>query len=167
MSSAQGGATSADAYDRPSVDATNSPSVSPTDASPASAPHAKARQADAEPPPPPRKRVFFFVLLLVGGLVGYGAFKHWQTSQAADETQHEAETFVPEVQTITAEVDGSPRQLTLPGQTEPFDTSTIWPRATGYVVERHVDIGSRVKSGELLIRIASPDVDRQDRKSVV
>lgn len=161
MSSAQGGSTSAETYDRPETDDTNPVSDAPANGAPAGTPQAKARQADANPPPPPRKRVFFFVFLLVGGLIGYGAFKHWQTSQAADETQHEAETFVPEVQTITAEVDGSPRQLTLPGQTEPFDTSTIWPRATGYVVERHVDIGSRVKAGELLIRIASPDVDRQ------
>ena len=62
---------------------------------------------------------------------------------------------------ITAKAEGAPRKLTLPGQTAPFDTSTIYPRATGYVVERHVDIGSRVKKGDLLIRIAAPDVDQQ------
>ena len=113
------------------------------------------------PPPPPRKRVFAIAILLLACLIGYGGFKHWQTSRAADETQQETRDFVPTVETILARSDDAPRKLTLPGQTLPFDTSTIYPRATGYVVERHVDIGSRVKKGELLIRIAAPDIDQQ------
>lgn len=139
------------------------PQAGEPDRADAAAPAAdpKVRAAEKAPPPPPRKRVFFFAFLLVAGLLGYGAWKHWQESEAATETQREAETFVPEVQTITAEADAKPRQLTLPGQTEPFDTSTIYPRATGYVAERHVDIGSRVHKGDLLIRIAAPDLDQQ------
>ena len=119
------------------------------------------RSADKGPPPPPRKRVFVFVILGAVCLLGYGAFKHWEESAAAKEDQQEVANFVPEVQTITAKAEGQPRQLTLPGQTEPFDSTTIYPRATGYVVERHVDIGSRVKKGDLLIRIAAPDLDQQ------
>ncbi len=120
-----------------------------------------AARSMENPPPVPRKRVFAVVLLLLACLIGYGAFKHWQTSQAADEAQREVRDFVPAVQTIEARGDDAPRKLTLPGQTEPFDMATIYPRATGYVVERHVDIGSRVKKGDLLIRIAAPDVDQQ------
>ena len=114
-----------------------------------------------DPPPPPRKRVFLVVILFVACLLGYGAFKHWQEYSAATEAQQEAANFVPEVATIIAKADDQPRKLTLPGQTLPFDTSTIYPRATGYVAERHVDIGSRVKTGDLLIRIAAPDLDQQ------
>ena len=114
-----------------------------------------------EPPPPPRKRVFVFVFLFVACLIGYGAYKHWQESAAATETQQETANFIPEVTTIVARADDQPRKLTLPGQTLPFDTSTIYPRATGYVAERRVDIGSRVKKGDLLIRIAAPDLDQQ------
>ncbi len=121
----------------------------------------KAASSMDNPPPPPRRRVFFFAFILIAGLLGYGGFKHWQESQAATQTQQETANFVPEVQTITAKGDDSPRKLTLPGQTAPFDSSTIYPRATGYVVERRVDIGSRVKKGDLLIRIAAPDVDQQ------
>ena len=124
-------------------------------------PNKSVKNAFDNPPPPPRKRVFFFAFLVVACLLGYGAYKHWDESSTADETQREAETFVPEVQTITASADDQPRKLTLPGQTEPFDTATIYPRATGYVAERHVDIGSRVNKGDLLIRIAAPDLDQQ------
>ena len=131
------------------------------DPSEASKPEETAAAAPKDPPPPPRKRVFFVVILGAACLLGYGAYKHWQENAAATETQRETANFVPEVQTITAKADDAPRKLTLPGQTAPFDSSTIYPRATGYVIERHVDIGSRVKKGDLLIRIASPDLDQQ------
>jgi RND family efflux transporter MFP subunit len=112
-------------------------------------------------PPPPRKRVFVIAILLVAGLICYGAFKHWQTDQMAEQVQQEAINFVPVVQTITAKADSSDIKLRLPGETEAFDTATIYPRATGYVAERRVDIGSRVKAGDLLIKIAAPDLDEQ------
>ena len=130
-------------------------------------PHGEARHdateapTEKEVPPLPRRRVFVFVILFVCGLLGYGVYKHWQTDQRATEAQQEEIDFVPEVKTITAKADGSPIKLTLPGQTEPFFQSTLYPRATGYVAERRVDIGSRVKKGDLLIRIAAPDLDAQ------
>lgn len=134
---------------------------------PAGAPHEAPRHAGhpapsaGEVPRPPRKRVFFFVLLFLAALLGYGAFGHWRTYQRAGEAQQEAVDFVPEVQTITAKASDDPVKLTLPGQTEAFDQATIYPRATGYIAERRVDIGSRVKAGDLLIKIAAPDLDQQ------
>ena len=115
----------------------------------------------SDPPPLPRARVFLLVLLFLVLLLGYGGYRHWQTSIAADETQRETASFVPNVQTIVAQAEDKPYKLTLPGQTDAFDTATIYPRATGYITERHVDIGSRVKKGDLLVRIASPDLDQQ------
>lgn len=114
-----------------------------------------------QPPPLPRKRVFVFAILVVAGLLAYGGVKHWQQNSEATQTQEEAIDFVPDVQTITAKTDDQPVKLTLPGQTAPFDAATIYPRATGYIAERRVDIGSRVKKGDLLVRIASPDLDQQ------
>ncbi len=105
--------------------------------------------------------MFFFVLLGVAALLGYGGYKHWALDQEATQTQREAIDFVPTVRTITAQADGKPTKLTLPGQTDAFDSAVLYPRATGYIAERRVDIGSRVKKGDLLLRIAAPDVDRQ------
>ena len=51
--------------------------------------------------------------------------------------------------------------ITLPGTVAAFDQSTIYARATGYIAERRVDIGSRVKQGDLLVRISAPDLDQQ------
>ncbi|HEY2133827.1 MAG TPA: biotin/lipoyl-binding protein [Acetobacteraceae bacterium] len=51
--------------------------------------------------------------------------------------------------------------LTLPGNTAAFERAQIFARATGYIAERPVDIGSRVHAGELLARIVAPDLDQQ------
>jgi RND family efflux transporter MFP subunit len=125
------------------------------------APDPSIAAAQKDPPPLPRKRVFFFALLLIVALIAYGGYEHFETYEQATTTQQEAADFTPEVQTITAKADGTPIAISLPGQTEPFDQATIYPRATGYIAERRVDIGSRVKKGDLLIRIAAPDLDQQ------
>lgn len=121
----------------------------------------EAPRQDSAPPPVPSKWVFFFVILGVAVLLGYGGYKHWALDQEATATQKETIDFVPTVNTITAQADGKPTKLMLPGQTDAFDQATLFARATGYIAERRVDIGSRVKKGDLLLRIAAPDIDRQ------
>ncbi len=49
----------------------------------------------------------------------------------------------------------------LPGRTEPVEQATIFTRATGIVRERKFDIGDRVKTGEVLALIDTPEIDRQ------
>lgn len=57
---------------------------------------------------------------------------------------------------------GSPTSdLMLPGNIEPLYSAAIYARTEGYLERRNVDIGSRVKSGELLAVISSPEVDQQ------
>ena len=112
-------------------------------------------------PPPPRKRILVFVLVPVVLLLGLGGYLHWRTYADASETQQQQQDFVPNVRTAVAKREDAPVKLTLPGQTEAFDTANLFPRATGYVVERRVDIGSRVHAGDLLLQIAAPDLDQQ------
>lgn len=49
----------------------------------------------------------------------------------------------------------------LPGTIAPVDTAQINARATGYVVERHVDIGALVKTGDVLAVIESRELEAQ------
>ncbi|HEY1412779.1 MAG TPA: efflux RND transporter periplasmic adaptor subunit, partial [Rhodopila sp.] len=112
-------------------------------------------------PPPPRKRLFVYVMVPVLSLLGVGGYLHWRTYADAAETQQEQENFVPQVRTAQAQKISAPVDLTLPGQTEAFDVANLFPRATGYVAERRVDIGSRVHAGDLLLRIEAPDLDQQ------
>jgi HlyD family secretion protein len=116
---------------------------------------------DRPVPPAPSKRVFLYILVPVVALLGGGTYLHWRTYAEAAETQQQQDDFVPRVRTAVAQKIGSPVELILPGQTEAFDTANLFPRATGYVAERRVDIGSRVHAGDLLLRIEAPDLDQQ------
>ena len=51
--------------------------------------------------------------------------------------------------------------ITWPGTTEAFAQANIFARASGYISKRNVDIGSRVKTGDLLIEITAPEVEHQ------
>src|SRR5689334_12309726 len=42
-----------------------------------------------------------------------------------------------------------------------FSSATLYARATGYISKREVDIGTRVRAGDLLATIAAPDLDEQ------
>jgi len=47
------------------------------------------------------------------------------------------------------------------GHDQAFQDTTIFARTNGYISRRLVDIGDRVRAGQLLAEIASPEIDRQ------
>jgi RND family efflux transporter MFP subunit len=100
-------------------------------------------------------------LILVALLAAYGIWGQMKQSEAARETLQRATTEVPTVRTSLVETVTAPRRLDLPGTASPFDSATIFARATGYISKRNVDIGSRVKKGDVLVLIAAPDLDQQ------
>jgi RND family efflux transporter MFP subunit len=100
-------------------------------------------------------------LLAVAGLAAYGALGHALRQQAALETEKLQEDAVPLVRIAAVGINSAPRVLDLPGSTEAFDAATVYARATGYIAKRHVDIGSKVKVGDVLALIAAPDLDQQ------
>jgi RND family efflux transporter MFP subunit len=51
--------------------------------------------------------------------------------------------------------------VSLPGTTSAFATANINARASGYIDKRYVDIGDRVKQGQLLAEITAPELDHQ------
>jgi membrane fusion protein (multidrug efflux system) len=51
--------------------------------------------------------------------------------------------------------------LNLPGRLEAYFRAPIFARVSGYVKSWKVDIGSRVKAGDLLAEIEAPDLDQQ------
>jgi len=109
----------------------------------------------------PSRRMYLLVGAAILGALAWGAYGRWQRDAEAIETQQQTVNFVPEVRVAVAKGQDGPVLLTLPGTVLPFDQARIYARATGYVAERRVDIGSRVKKGELLLRIAAPDLDHQ------
>jgi RND family efflux transporter MFP subunit len=76
-------------------------------------------------------------------------------------TAEQARDLVPAV--LTAPVRASPPTASVfwPGSTLAFNSADIFARASGYIFTRKVDIGDRVKQGDLLAELAVPELDDQ------
>ena len=67
----------------------------------------------------------------------------------------------PVVSTVTAKVGEGPDKIVLPGTLRGFVESPIHARSSGYVLAWHKNIGERVKKGDLLAEIDTPEIDQQ------
>lgn len=68
---------------------------------------------------------------------------------------------VRKVRTIAPEAAPATFKLTLPGRTAPVEQAAISTRATGIVVDRKVDIGDKVQSGDVLAVIEAPEIEQE------
>jgi RND family efflux transporter MFP subunit len=68
---------------------------------------------------------------------------------------------LPRVSVATARRAPPTSELTLPGNAQPIRGAALYGRVNGYLKWWRVDIGDRVKEGQLLAEISSPDVDDQ------
>ena len=96
----------------------------------------------------------FVILFLVG------AIPKFRASRALAAAAASVRTAVPAVYVIAPQraVDAD---LSLAATTQSFQDTTIFARTNGYISRRLVDIGDRVRAGQLLAEIASPEIDRQ------
>lgn len=100
-------------------------------------------------------------LLGLAGAIAYGAQRHLAEEQMATETAAAHRDFVPSVRVATVREEAGPRVVTLPGTTLAFTQADIFARASGYIDKLDVDIGDRVKAGDLLAEITAPELDHQ------
>jgi RND family efflux transporter MFP subunit len=100
-----------------------------------------------------------FLLLAAG--VSLGAWRHYWQHQDVMATAEQQRDFVPSVRVAAVEANPGIVSVTLPGTTAAFADANIYARATGYIDKRNVDIGDRVKQGELLAQLAVPELDDQ------
>jgi len=101
------------------------------------------------------------VLILVLGSVGFGVWQHYQRYSQVMATATQRREFVPAVRVKEVRASDDTMLVTLPATTLGFETANIYGRASGYITKRLVDIGSRVKVGDLLVEITAPELDHQ------
>jgi RND family efflux transporter MFP subunit len=100
------------------------------------------------------------LLLLLAALAG-GVWTHYRQHRQIEEIAAEQQNFVPRVRVATVKASPAVHNVTLPATTSPFASANIFARASGYIGERYVDIGSRVKAGDKLATITAPELDHQ------
>jgi len=76
----------------------------------------------------------------------------------AQETREQA---VPAVAVVTASPGAPQEEIVLPGTMQAFSDAPIYARTSGYLKKWYVDIGARVRTGQLLADIDTPELDQQ------
>ncbi len=111
----------------------------------------------------PRKVLLLgLILLVVFGIIFVLGFLPRLRDQRITQAQaHREETALPEVDVVAARRSNSQSDLELPGTTTGLVEAPIYARASGYVSKRYVDIGDRVRAGQLMATIDAPDLDQQ------
>jgi multidrug efflux pump subunit AcrA (membrane-fusion protein) len=74
---------------------------------------------------------------------------------------HAEETSLAVVNVAKVKISPPTSELILPGSTIPVTEAYIFARASGYIRKRYVDIGDRVKQGQVMAEIDAPDLDQQ------
>jgi RND family efflux transporter MFP subunit len=98
--------------------------------------------------------LIFIVAILVYGMVSRAA----QNSRIHDLTEAQA---VPNVAVVAPSSVENRTGLDLPGRLEAYIRAPIYARVPGYLKSWKYDIGSKVKAGDLLAEIDTPDLDQQ------
>src|SRR5438309_4528072 len=117
---------------------------------------------DQEQPRGKGSRVFTILFLIVIVLVVLGALTLFQRRAQYQALAKETETLsIPTVAVFHASVESAEEDLVLPGAMQAYVESPIYARTNGYLKKWYHDIGSRVRQGDLLADIDTPEVDQQ------
>ena len=99
-------------------------------------------------------------LLLAAGLA-LGASRSYSQQRQVIATAEQIHDFVPSVRVAPVQASDATVLVSLPATTSAFAVANMYARASGYIEKRYVDIGDRVKEGQLLVEIVAPELDHQ------
>ena len=103
--------------------------------------------------------VAFIALLIVAVAVAAGVVPRWRARAALKTETRDLAT--PSVSIIRPKLGAPQTEIVLPGNIQAFTDSPIYARTNGYLKNWYADIGTRVKKGQLLADIETPEVDQQ------
>src|SRR5579862_1863542 len=124
------------------------------------APHPSPGAGHSYSPPSGRGKWIAVIGVLVVVLVVIGGIVPRLKARAALRIETR-DLAVPNVSVIHPRRGAPETEITLPGNIQAFNDSPIYARTNGYVKNWYVDIGARVKAGQLLADIETPEVDQQ------
>ncbi len=98
-------------------------------------------------------------LLIIAAVVVAGVVPRIRAKAAL--TVETRDLATPTVNVIHPKLGASLTEIILPGNIQAFTDSPIYARTNGYLKKWYFDIGGRVKQGQLLAEIETPEVDQQ------
>jgi len=100
-------------------------------------------------------------------LVAYAVFDgiHSRVEAKAELHQIALNSATPSVNVVLPKGGAEAEEIDLPGNTQAFTDTPIYARTSGYIRHWYVDIGARVKQGQLLAVVETPELDQQLRQA--
>jgi len=118
--------------------------------------------ADAPPPVRTSRGALILVVVVLAAAAVTAAWGIRSRATALSElTRETRETAALSVSVIGLARGSAPEEITLPGNVLAYTDAAIYARTTGYLSARQADIGSRVKAGQILAEIDTPEIDQQ------
>ena len=95
--------------------------------------------------------------------VGYTVFAGIESRVEAKAALHKVavNSAISSVNVVLPKGGTEAEEIELPGNTEAFTDTPIYARTSGYIKHWYVDIGARVKQGQLLAVVETPELDQQ------
>ena len=100
---------------------------------------------------------FVFSLMLIG--CSNSAIEQSQSNEAS------GAGAVQQIATSPVESQKLDTTLSLPAQIAPYEAVDVYPKVTGFIDAILVDRGSRVKAGEVIVRLLAPELVAQRTQS--
>lgn len=97
------------------------------------------------------------ITAIAAAAIGISERMHSQSALAEEANQ----STLLHVGTVHPQPETSAPDLILPGSLQSWVESPVYARATGYVKSWHTDIGAKVKTGQVLAELDTPDLDQQ------
>ena len=115
----------------------------------------------------PRGRSWWIVLLAVVVVALLVVFTILPRIQARNTLARETqEMAIPSVSVVHPRHTGPVQEVVLPANVQAYIDAPIYARTNGYLQHWYVDIGARVRSGQLLAEIDTPEVNQQLRQAL-
>jgi RND family efflux transporter MFP subunit len=111
-------------------------------------------------PSPRRLRTIGIVVLLVAIVLAAGGILARTSHERSLKEKVDADA-TPTVSLVTLRQDDAKQELVLPSNVQAYYDAPIYARVPGYLKKWYVDIGAKVKAGDVLADIETPELDQQ------
>lgn len=107
--------------------------------------------------------VTVFLCVALAGVLGYFIYSGITARVAAESSLQRStdQAAIPAVNVVHPKLGASTEEITLPGNTQAYTDTPVYARTSGYLRQWYFDIGARVKRGQLLAQIETPEIDHQ------
>jgi RND family efflux transporter MFP subunit len=137
-------------------------------------PAREQQQAAAAAPRPPPSRALSASLVVAGigaaaaALLGVFVLtsRHHEAQAHEGEVRRAAVALGPFVRVARVNISPANRVVTLPAEVRAAQRTQLFAKVSGYLVKVLVDKGDKVRRGQLLAELESPETDQQERAAV-